>query len=236
MSAPRSNSASSSVLDVYPIRIMLSLAASLGLLLALVHIPVQSTTDRVGWSTHPSNEPIQLSEISTERSSEESPSKASEQVPPPTQLQSPRPEQAAQSTSPEDSESGSSSRDMEETTNLDKAQSVATLGTANERPQIAGGMGSLYLNINYPEEARKKGIEGRLTLEFVVETDGTVSNIQIAKSLHPLCDSAAVRGLRSVEFIPAKHNGNAIPVRMELPVRFQLKTVSTSMRTNDPDR
>jgi TonB family protein len=119
---------------------------------------------------------------------------------------------------------------------LDKAQSVAALGTANDQPQIVGGMGSLYLNINYPAEARQKGIEGRLTLEFVVETDGTVSNIQVAKSLHPLCDSAAVKGLRSVEFVPAKYNGKVVPVRMELPIRFQLKAVSASMRTNDPDR
>jgi TonB family protein len=97
-------------------------------------------------------------------------------------------------------------------------------------------VGSLYLHVDHPAEAQKQGIEGRLKLKFTVRRDGDVSNIAIAESLHPLCDSAAVDGLRSVNFVPANHNGRAIPVRMELPVRFQLRAMSSSRKTPDPDR
>lgn len=236
MSAPRSGPAFPSVFDVYPTRIMLSLVASLGLLLGLVHLPVQSPTSRVGWSTQSPNDRIVLSEIDPERSPEESASKSSEQAPPATRLQFPRPEHVAQSTSPKNTNADSSSSDIDETANLDEARSVATLGTADRKPQIMGGRGSLYLHIDYPAKAREQGIEGRLELEFTVRTDGSVSNIQIAESLHPLCDSAAVEGLRSVEFVPAKHDGKAIPIRLKLPVRFQLTAVSSNAGPNEPDR
>lgn len=237
MSAPRSDSAFASVLDAYSIRIMLSLVASLGLLLALVRLPVQSSTQRVGWSTQSPGDRILLSEIDSERAAEESSPEGPEHAPPATELQFPRPEEAAQSTSPEDPAAGSSSSDTENTdANLNEARSVATLGTADQRPQIVGGTGSLYLHIDYPTEAQKQGIEGRLKLKFTVRRDGDVSNIAIAESLHPLCDSAAVDGVRSVNFVPAKQDGEAIPVRMELPVRFQLGAMSSSRETPNPDR
>jgi len=238
MSTPRSDPAPSSVLDAYSVRIMLSLVASLGLLLALVQLPVQSSTQRVGWSTQSSGDRILLSEIDSERAAEESSPEGPEHAPPATELQFLRPEEAAQSTSLEDpAAAGSSSSDTENTdTNLHEARSVATLGTADQRPQIVGGVGSLYLHVDYPAEAQKKGIEGRLKLKFTVRRDGDVSNIAIAESLHPLCDSAAVDGLRSVNFVPANHNGRAIPVRMELPVRFQLRAMSSSRETPNPDR
>jgi TonB family protein len=57
-----------------------------------------------------------------------------------------------------------------------------------------------------------------------VGTDGAVSNLQVVDPLHPLCDSAAVRGVRSVTFVPAKRDGRPIPIRLRLPVRFQLST------------
>ena len=216
---------------------MLSLVASPGLLLALVQLPVQSLTQHVGGSTQSFGDRILLSEIDSERAPEESSLEGPEHAPPATELQFPRPGEAAQSTSPEDPATGSSSGDAEYTdTNLNEARSVATLGTADQRPQIVGGVGSLCLHIDYPAEAQKQGIGGRLKLKFTVRRDGDVSNIAIAESLHPLCDSAAVDGLRSFNFVPANHNGRAIPVRMELPVRFQLRAMSSSRKTSNPDR
>jgi TonB family protein len=95
-------------------------------------------------------------------------------------------------------------------------------------------MSAFYLNIQYPPAARRKGIEGRLELRFTVGADGTVRGIQVAKSLHPLCDSAAVRALRSVRFAPGTHNGEPIPVRMSLPVRFTLRTTPPSLTKTTP--
>lgn len=98
----------------------------------------------------------------------------------------------------------------------------AALDYAEQMPDIVGGVGAFYINIIYPEEAARQGIEGRLLLQFTVETDGRPTNIQVLKPLHPLCDSAAVRALRETSFIPGKQNGVRVRVNMRLPVRFQL--------------
>jgi hypothetical protein len=58
-----------------------------------------------------------------------------------------------------------------------------------------------------------------------------VRDIEVAKPLHPLCDSAAVRALRSVQFTPANHDGEIVPIRMHLPVRFKLRPDSTALRS-----
>lgn len=100
------------------------------------------------------------------------------------------------------------------------------LDFAEEAPELVGGLPGLYLHIRYPQAAIDRGIQGQLVLRFVVEPDGRVSEIVVEKPLHPLCDSAAVRALREVAFMPGRHNGEAARVRMRLPVRFRLVSPS----------
>lgn len=235
MNAPRSTSGVASITDAYPTRIMLGLVTSLSLLILLAHLPVQSSVSRVGWSTRSSVDRILLSDLETEQPSEESPAETSEHAPPATTLQFPRPGNTGTSSSANESRTAPP-QETDASARPSNARSVATLGTSDRRPQIAGGLGSLYLNIDYPAKARRKGIEGRLTLTFTVGTDGSVSDIAVAEPLHPLCDSAAVEGLRAVKFVPAKHNGEAIPIRMELPIRFELAAMSNTAQLNDPGR
>ncbi len=101
-------------------------------------------------------------------------------------------------------------------------RSVATLGPDADKPRVLGGMQQLYLNVRYPQEAKENRIQGRVILNFVVHETGRVSDIQVLRSLHPLCDSAVVRAVRKTTFIPAEENGERVAVRMALPVRFQL--------------
>ena len=61
-----------------------------------------------------------------------------------------------------------------------------------------------------------------VVLAFVVELDGSLSELEVLQSLHPLCDSAAVNALRKTRFIPGRQNGRVVRVRMRLPVRFRL--------------
>lgn len=69
----------------------------------------------------------------------------------------------------------------------------------------------------------KKGIEGSVVVRFVVETDGSVSNVQVAKSLSPDCDSEAVRVVKSLpRFKPAIRNGEAVPVTFNVPFSFKM--------------
>ncbi|HET6567735.1 MAG TPA: energy transducer TonB [Rhodothermales bacterium] len=93
---------------------------------------------------------------------------------------------------------------------------------ADVAPQVVGGLGAFYINIQYPEKARLAGIEGQLVLSFVVEANGVPSEIHVDDGLHPLCDSAAVRALRATRFVPVRQNGKYVRIRMRLPVRFKL--------------
>lgn len=201
---------------------MLGLVASLGLMIGLVHLPLSDAPDRVGWGPSPLD-PIAVQEVQSESASQENPEQ-SDDSPPQTDTRSrpSAPDSVSLAAHEQDrpraqTEAGDSTR-----RSSSEVRSISTLEPQAHIPEIVGGMGSLYLNIEYPKKAREQGIEGVLKLEFTVETDGSVSNVEVVKSLHPLCDSAAVAGVQSVKFVPAKHNGDPIPIRMKLPVRFRL--------------
>ena len=210
---------------------MLGLVASLGLTLVLVHLPFHTPIPRVGWSGHSSAEQIVLDEVTTERSDETVP-KGPEQAPPATDLRTVDPERRPTPVSSEDPDTAPAQQDTGWAARYKDVQSIAELNVSDGTPRIVGGAGSLYLHIDYPERALAQGIEGRLKLGFTVKTDGTVEDVEVLESLHPLCDSAAVKGVRSVRFVPAKHNGTPIPIRLRLPIRFRLTTVSSSAQTN----
>lgn len=215
-----------SLLDTYSVRIMLGWIASLGLLVFIVHLPLTESNNKVGWSTQPAAERISFTDVERQESSQHS-SPSPDEAPPPTESSrnesSPQPENS----SPQETES--SGVKAQSATSDVRAMNV--LEVNDRSPEIVGGMGSLYLHIKYPPKAQHKGIQGRLLLEFTVDTEGNAHSIEVAKSLHPLCDSAAVEGVRSVDFVPAKHNGTKVPVRMRLPIRFQLLSDSTGVET-----
>lgn len=219
-----------SVFDVYSVRIMLGWIASLGLLLVFVHLPLQRAGERIGWGATYPEARIPVTEVEPEES-EKDPSSTPSPEDTPVPTVSSRGEAQTDSESPSANKESESAGDSEETTPSSEVHPLTALEVSDRAPEIRGGMGALYFRIDYPEEARKKGIQGRLLLEFTVDTEGQAQSIEVKESLHPLCDSAAVHGIRSVEFVPAKHNGNVVPVRMRLPVRFQLLSDSTGVET-----
>ena len=95
-------------------------------------------------------------------------------------------------------------------------------------PQFPGGQIAMlqYLmkNIKYPEQAMKEGIQGRVTVRFIVEKDGSISDVKPVLSVHPLLNKEAVRVVESMpKWTPGKHNGKPVRVRFNLPVMFKLK-------------
>ena len=95
-------------------------------------------------------------------------------------------------------------------------------------PEYPGGSEALskYLseNIKYPEEAEEKGIEGKVILTFIVEKDGSVSEIEVANPVNPLLDNEAVRVVKSMQgWIPGKQNGKTVRVKYTIPVTFKLQ-------------
>ena len=101
-------------------------------------------------------------------------------------------------------------------------------------PQFPGGeralMKWLSENINYPKEAQDKGIQGRVSLRFVVTPDGSIKDVKIVKSLDSAaCDNEAVRAVKTMpNWIPGKQNGKPVYVYYSLPVVFRLNNYSPS--------
>ena len=100
--------------------------------------------------------------------------------------------------------------------------------TVDQMASYPGGtpalMDFLKENIKYPEQAEREGIEGRVVTGFIVERDGSVSNIEIIKSVHPLLDAEVVRVLSLMpNWIPGKQHGIPIRVRYSMPVTFRLQ-------------
>lgn len=94
-------------------------------------------------------------------------------------------------------------------------------------PQFPGGQIAMlqYLmkNIKYPEQAMKEGIQGRVTVRFIVEKDGSISDVKPVLSVHPLLNKEAVRVVKSMpKWSPGKQNGKPVRVRFNLPVMFKL--------------
>ena len=87
-----------------------------------------------------------------------------------------------------------------------------------EMPELIG-----KLNITYPEMARKAGIEGRVTVQFIVNELGSVTEAQVLRGIGGGCDEEALRIVREAKFKPGKQRGKAVKVKMSLPITFRLK-------------
>ena len=94
-------------------------------------------------------------------------------------------------------------------------------------PQFPGGQIAMlqYImkNIKYPEQAMKEGIQGRVAVRFIVEKDGSISDVKPILSVHPLLNKEAVRVVESMpKWTPGKQNGKPVRVRFNVPVMFKL--------------
>ena len=97
-------------------------------------------------------------------------------------------------------------------------------------PEFNGGMGALmqYLsdNIRYPEE---KDIQGRVLVSFVVGKDGSISNAQVVKSVHPSFDAEALRIINNMpKWIPGTQNGKPVNVKYVVPINFKSSNANSA--------
>lgn len=97
-----------------------------------------------------------------------------------------------------------------------------------QMPQFPGGesalMSSISQNLKYPTVAQENGIQGKVIVRFKVEKDGSISDVEIVRSLDPACDKEAIRLIKLLpRFIPAKQNGVAVAVWYTLPIAFKLQ-------------
>ena len=214
-----------SLLDVYPVRFMLSLSASLGVLLVAVHLPWHNPPQSVGWRAAPSL--VTLQEVTEE--TDEGRSGA-----PITLLGGEADGGEGEEETQVEEEAVQPLPELPMPVRVGVREVV--LEFAEVQPQIRGGLGAYYIHIDYPQAAREAGIQGRLVLAFTVEKDGRASDVSLLQPLHPLLDSSAVRALRQTRFVPGEQNEEAVRVRMRLPVRFELvnETADTTLASKKP--
>ena len=97
-----------------------------------------------------------------------------------------------------------------------------------EMPAFPGGEAKLmeYVakNVKYPQIARETGIQGRVFVNFVVEPDGSVSNVTVLRGIGGGCDEEAMRVVKNMpKWKPGKQRGKAVRVSYMLPVNFKLQ-------------
>ena len=96
-----------------------------------------------------------------------------------------------------------------------------------QMPEYPGGltalMNYLRVNIRYPAAAQKAGIEGRVIVSFIVEPNGSVSNLEIVRSVDTDLDQEALRVVRQMpKWKPGKQDGSTVRVKFHLPIKFML--------------
>ena len=97
-----------------------------------------------------------------------------------------------------------------------------------EMPSFPGGQGALMAflssNIKYPVVAQENGVQGRVIVSFVVERDGSISDVKVARSVDPSLDREAQRVVKAMpKWKPGKQNGSAVRVKYTVPVVFRLQ-------------
>lgn len=97
-----------------------------------------------------------------------------------------------------------------------------------QMPMFPGGdaalMGYLRDNMHYPTVAAENGVQGRVVVGFVVERDGSITDVNVLRSVDPSLDREAMRVVKAMpKWTPGKQNGSAVRVKYQVPVTFRLQ-------------
>lgn len=108
-----------------------------------------------------------------------------------------------------------------------EAQADKVYDRVEVMPEFPGGMQGLFEymqnNVNYPKEAKNQKIEGRVIVSFIVEKDGSISDVHPLTAVHPLLDKEAMRLVNEMpRWKPGTEKGKAVRVSFALPVSFKL--------------
>ena len=96
-----------------------------------------------------------------------------------------------------------------------------------QMPSFPGGMEALMKfiseNVKYPKEAEEKGLQGRVVVRYIIEKDGSISEVEIAKSVNEYLDAEAIRVVNAMpKWIPGKQKGENVRVKFTIPITFRL--------------
>ena len=97
----------------------------------------------------------------------------------------------------------------------------------DKKATFPGGAKEAYAfikeNLKYPEDAAWYGVQGRVIVKFVVEEDGSISDVEVVRGVHPSLDAEAVRVVKLMpKWQPAERGGKPVRSRVNFPVHFKL--------------
>jgi TonB family protein len=97
----------------------------------------------------------------------------------------------------------------------------------DEMPQFQGGDSALvdYIahNVHYPQAEKAQGIQGKVFVGFIVEKDGSISNVEVKRGIGEGCDAEAVRVVENMpNWIPGKQKGEPVRVSFMLPINYKI--------------
>lgn len=110
---------------------------------------------------------------------------------------------------------------------VDKNSEAEVFRVVEEMPQFPGGEKALYKflakNINYPDEAKEKGLSGKVFVSFIVETNGEISNVNVERGASPCLNEEALRIVKMMpKWKPGIQKGKLVRVQYHLPINFSL--------------
>lgn len=110
---------------------------------------------------------------------------------------------------------------------LEEAEEEEIYSVVEVPPSYTGGeeklMEYLTTNISYPDKAKEKMIEGIVYISFIVNEDGSISDVKVLKSLESSCDKEALRVVKNMpNWIPGKMKNTEVPVQYNLPIKFKI--------------
>ena len=105
-------------------------------------------------------------------------------------------------------------------------------------PEFVGGEQAMYKyiagNIQYPDQAKKDGIEGRVYISFIVEKDGRISKVETMRGIGGGCDKEALRVIRNMpNWIPGEQRGEKVRVQYRMPIKFTLSGAKNDKEITD---
>ncbi len=109
-----------------------------------------------------------------------------------------------------------------ETGNDDESKEDEIFVSVEQMPEMIGGISTLYQNLRYPDKALKNNVEGKVTLQFVINEKGEVTNPVVLRGIGYGCDEEALRVIRQVRFTPGLQRGRPVKVRASIQVIFSL--------------
>lgn len=108
-----------------------------------------------------------------------------------------------------------------------KDKTQKTYERVDTMPQFPGGntelMKYIHSSMQYPEKAKKDGVEGLVITKFTVDEKGKISDIYVAYSVSPLLEQEALRLVKKMpKWTPGKQDGQLVPVKVTMPIMFKL--------------